>query len=92
MRKYPVRRINYSTKFEKELLNLPRRVQQTFLEKEGLFLENVFHTSLDTHKLHGKYKKYWAFTITSQYRIMFEFAKNGVVNFINIGTHNIYRS
>ncbi len=91
MKKHPVRRIDYSTKFEKELARMPRRVQQAFLDKEGLFLENAFHPSLDTHKLHGKYRKYWAFTVTGQYRIMFDFKKDGVVELINIGTHEIYR-
>ena len=71
---------------------MPRFVKQAFLEKEGLFLTNHFHPLLETHKLHGKYKDHWAFTITGQYLILFKFIKERkIIGFINIGTHQIYR-
>ena len=65
-------------------------VIEAFLKKENLFLNNPFDTRLETHKLHGKYKEYWAFTVTGQYRIMFLFMEKESVGFINIGTHSIY--
>ena len=71
---------------------MPQFVKQAFLEKESLFLENPFHPLLDTHKLHGKYKKFWAFTVIGQYRVMFKFMENKKdIGFINIGTHEIYK-
>ncbi|MDP3710270.1 MAG: type II toxin-antitoxin system mRNA interferase toxin, RelE/StbE family [bacterium] len=71
---------------------MPKPVKQAFLEKEGLFLRNPFHSSLETHKLHGKYKEYWAFTVIGQYRIMFRFMDNDKdIGFVNIGTHKIYK-
>ena len=70
---------------------MPRFVQQAFLKREGMFLLNAFHSSLETHKLHGKYKEFWAFTVIGQYRAMFGFIAADEVAFINIGTHAIYR-
>lgn len=70
---------------------MPKFVQEAFLEKEGAFLKNVFDQALETHKLHGKYKEYWAFTVIGQYRVMFVFLEKGDIGFINIGTHEIYK-
>lgn len=71
---------------------MPLFVRKAFLEKESLFLKEPFHPSLETHKLHGKYKNYLAFRVTGQYRVMFLFMENKKdVGFINIGDHDIYR-
>lgn len=60
-------------------------------EREQLFRADPFDPRLETHKLHGKYKEYWAFTVLGQYRIMFAFGDKETVDFMNIGTHEIYR-
>lgn len=60
-------------------------------EKEQIFRANPFDSRLDTHKLHGKYKDYWAFTVVNQYRTMFAFVDSDKADFINIGTHDIYK-
>lgn len=70
---------------------MPRFVIEAFLKKESMFLINPFDTQLETHKLHGKYKEYWAFTVIGQYRVMFLFMEKGEFGFINIGTHSIYQ-
>lgn len=70
---------------------MPLFVKRAFLEKESLFLNNPFNFSLETHKLHEKYKEYWAFTVTGQYRVIFLFLDKGDFGFINIGTHEIYK-
>ncbi len=71
---------------------MPNFVKKAFLERESLFWDNPFCPLLETHKLHGKYKDYWAFTVVDQYRVMFKFLEGKHdVGFINIGTHDIYR-
>ena len=70
---------------------MPYFVKKAFLKREAVFLANAFHSSLATHKLHGKYDEYWAFTVVGQYRVMFSFNDSNEVNLINIGTHVIYR-
>ncbi len=66
-------------------------MKEAALEKEKIFRQNPFDSRLDTHKLHGRYKDYWAFTIIGQYRIMLAFAERDIIDFINIGTHEIYK-
>lgn len=70
---------------------MPSFVKQAFLKKEGLFFNNALNPSLETHKLHGKYKEFWAFTVIGSYRVMFGFLTVNEVTFINIGTHEIYK-
>jgi len=82
--------IRVSSKFKKSYKKLPKSVQDKAKEKEKIFKINSFDSRLDTHKLHGKYKEYWAFTVVGQYRIIFAFISSDRVDFINIGTHEIY--
>lgn len=83
--------IRVSSKFRKSYKKLPEHIKIAAEEKEKIFKLNPFDARLDTHKLHGKYRDYWAFTITGGYRILFAFNKEGDVDFINLGTHAIYR-
>lgn len=83
--------IRISSKFKKVYEKLPNYVREKAKEKEKLFRTDPFDDRLETHKLHGKYKEYWSFTVTGQYRIMFVFTDKNVVDFINIGTHEIYK-
>lgn len=86
----PIRRIRVTSKFKKLFRKLPKGIRNKAKEKEMLFRENPFDPRLDTHKLHGKYKEYWAFTVVGHYRIMFAFTGDSA-DFINIGTHEIYK-
>ena len=83
--------IRVSSKFKKSYRKLPKSVKNKAKEKEKIFKINSFDTRLETHKLHGKYQEYWAFTVVGQYRIMFAFIDSDKVDFINIGTHEIYK-
>ena len=83
--------IRFTSKFKKAYKKMPKMVKTKAEEREKIFLKNPFDARLDTHKLHGKYKEYWAFTIIGQYRIMFAFSSKEFIDFINIGTHEIYK-
>ena len=83
--------IRTTSKFRKAYKKLPKMVKTKAEEREKIFLKNPFDSRLDTHKLHGKYKNYQAFTVVGQYRIMFVLIDSGVADFINIGTHEIYK-
>ena len=83
--------IRVSSRFRKSFKKLPKRVKDSAGYKEKIFRANPFDKRLDTHKLHGKYKEYWAFTIVDQYRLLFVFAKANTLDFIDIGTHKIYK-
>ena len=77
--------------FRQKFKKLPPEIKERAKEGEKMFRENPFNPKLETHKLHGKYRRYWAFSVTNIYRIMFEFLGGGEIVFIDIDTHNIYR-
>ncbi len=83
--------IRTTSKFRKVFKKLPKRIKEAAVEREKIFRANPFDSRLGTHKLHGEYKDYWAFTVVGQYRIMFVFVDSDIVDFVNIGTHDIYR-
>ncbi|MBI3627039.1 type II toxin-antitoxin system YoeB family toxin [Candidatus Uhrbacteria bacterium] len=60
-------------------------------ENEKIFRKNPFDPSLKTHKLKGKFKDFWSFSIGYKYRIVFEFSADGFVYFLSAGDHDIYQ-
>lgn len=84
-------KIFYSSKFAKEYKHLSKRLKLAAEEKEKIFRKDPYSPQLKTHKLTGKLKEYWAFSIDYQYRIIFEFRDKNVVWFHSVGTHEIYR-
>lgn len=83
--------VSYSKNFLKQLSRLPKRLIDQAQEKENIFKTNPFDSRLDTHKLHGKDKDSWSFSITHKYRIKFIFLGSNHILFLEIGTHDIYR-
>lgn len=83
-------KIRYSSKFFREYKKLPLLVKKAAEQREEIFRENPFDSSLRTHKLTGKLKDFWSFSISQEHRIIFEFVDNGVVWFHSIGNHSIY--
>ena len=86
-----VAEIRTSTLFEKQYRKLPKKIKELAKQKEISFRKNPFHPSLETHKLHGKDKGAWAFSINRKYRIKFLFVEDGNVLFLEAGLHDIYQ-
>lgn len=64
-------------------------VRRTRFEKAlGTFIENPFAESLRTHKLSGKLKERWSFTVEYDLRVIFRFLENGNAIFEEIGSHD----
>ncbi len=83
-------RIQYTISFKKRYEKLPLGIKIHAESKTRLFKENPFHSSLKTHKLHGKMKEFWGFSVSYDYRIIFEFMDDSSVRFNDIGTHKMY--
>jgi mRNA-degrading endonuclease YafQ of YafQ-DinJ toxin-antitoxin module len=82
--------IIYTSKFEKEYRSLPQSIKDLASEKESLFRKNPFDKSLNTHKLKGKLKEYWSWSIDYKYRIIFWLKNSKEVWFLSVGNHDIY--
>lgn len=82
--------IYYSTKFKREYKKLPKEIKLLAEAKEQIFRKKPFDTRLDTHKLHGRLKEFWVFSVDGKYRIIFEFVDKNIVWFHSVGDHSIY--
>jgi addiction module RelE/StbE family toxin len=75
------------TTFKKAFRHAPKQVQEKFLEKMAIFVENQFDETLNNHQLQGKYKGCRSFNITSDIRVIY-YVKEGVFILIAMGTHS----
>lgn len=80
-----------SKKFVKNWSKLNSKTKNETVEKIDIFLENPYAPALKTHKLTGKLKDFWSFSISYQLRILFRFCQDNIVEFIDIGGHEIYK-
>ncbi|MBU0619757.1 type II toxin-antitoxin system mRNA interferase toxin, RelE/StbE family [Patescibacteria group bacterium] len=83
-------KILYLPKFTKQYKKLPNKIKKLSEIKEIIFRNNPFDPKLKTHKLQGRLNGFCAFSINYQYRIIFDFADDGIVRFYSIGSHKIY--
>lgn len=84
-------KIFYASKFSKEYKKLSLEVKKLAEKKEKIFRNNPFDPSLKTHKLTGKLKDFWSFSIDYKHRIVFEIEDNEEIWFHTVGGHEIYK-
>ena len=73
--------------------NLDPQLQKLVDRRVSLFRRSPFDPRLDAHRLHGKLKNQWSFSVDARNRILFEFLdkKNENVVFLDVGDHSIYK-
>lgn len=86
-----IRRIFYSAHFLRALKRLKPQYTDVIGEQFELFKENCFDPRLKTHKLKGKLKGFWSFSLTHSHRVIFEFVEEDIVGFVDVGDHSIYQ-
>jgi len=59
-----------------------------FRSKLGMFMNDPFDSSLRTHKLAGKLKDYWSFSIEYDLRVIFYFEDAETAVLVDLGTHD----
>lgn len=82
--------IYYHPRFKESYKKLPLSLKKKTELLEGDFRKNPFDIKFKTHKLHGKLKNQWSFSINREYRILFEFDKDDII-FLDIGNHKLYK-
>lgn len=76
----------FKNKYKKWQIKYPQ-FQDHFRESLNIFVNNPFEPILKTHKLSGKLKDLWAFSISYDQRFIFEFVDNNTIIAKDIGTH-----
>ncbi len=83
-------KISYHPQFVRQFKGLTADLQEEALEKIELFEKNHKNPILKTHKLHGRLKDFFAFSVNYSYRIVFDLVKKEAI-FLEIGNHDIYK-
>jgi len=80
--------ITYSPSFSRQYKKLSVRIKHSAEKAEQIFRKSLFDPRLDTHKLHGRQKEYWSFSVTRGVRIVFEIIEKDDIRFHRIGNHD----
>ena len=84
-----IRQLFRTERFKKDLKRLPHDVQERVGKALGTLIENPKHPSLQIKKMESA-SDIWEIRVTDNYRITFQFVKEGVL-LRHVGTHNILR-
>lgn len=83
-------RVLYTKTFIKSLQKLETSLQEEVLLKVEQFKDIDNHKILKTHKLKGKLKDKYSFSVNYRFRILFKKEKNNYY-FLDIGDHHMYQ-
>lgn len=83
--------IRYTSKFERAYKKLSLQEKVIAEDREKIFREDPFDSRLKTHKLKGKLKNRWSFSLTYSQRVLCNFYQENEVIFYDIGDHRIYQ-
>lgn len=79
----------FTARFLRSYNKLPLAVQDDVVHAVEEFRQKENHGVLKLHKLHGKMKKYHAFSANFSYRIIIKIEKN-TAYCMDVGDHSIY--
>lgn len=83
--------ILYKPTFIRQFNKLEELLQDEVLEKIELFKDKKNHKQLKVHKLTGKLKDFYSFSVNYSYRIVFLYENKKSVTFLAIGDHDVYK-
>ena len=83
-------RIFPTAKFERDYKQLPDLLKEKAEIALEIFKANPSEPRLRTHKLHGRFAGYWAFTVAFDCRIIVRYGKTDEIFLIAIGNHGMY--
>ena len=83
--------IIYAPIFVRSFKKLDERLKEEILEKIEMFKSVSNHKILKVHKLNGRYKNCYSFSVNYSYRIIFQYEVEEKVAILAIGDHDIYK-
>ncbi len=83
--------IAYTPQFVRMFRKLESALQEEAIEKIELFEKNPNHLQLKAHKLKGKLKNRYSFSVNYQTRIIYIPLSKTEVAFLAIGDHDVYK-
>jgi mRNA-degrading endonuclease YafQ of YafQ-DinJ toxin-antitoxin module len=83
--------IAYTPQFVRMFRKLERELQEEAAEKIALFESDPQHTQLKAHKLKGRLKNRYSFSVNYQTRIIYMPLSKTEVAFLAVGDHDVYK-
>lgn len=83
--------IQFTPNFIRQLKKLPKALQQEAVEKIKLLEVDPQNNFLKTHKLKGKLKDRWSFSVNYKTRIVFQYTDKQNVVLLAVGDHDVYK-
>lgn len=83
--------LRYKPSFVRAFAKLPEALQSEALERLEQFKNPTHHQSLRVHKLKGKLKGFYSFSVTYSHRVVFQYESRDTVALLAIGDHAVYR-
>ena len=83
-------KIIFHTKFYKQYKKLPADIKVLTETKLNIFSIDPYDPRLKTHKLHGGFLDYQAFSVNYEYRVIFKFIEKDRAWIYQVGRHDIY--
>ena len=84
-------KVAYTPRFLRLLKKMPAGLQDEVIEKIELFKNVDNHQRLEVHKLKGRLKKFYGFSVNYRDRIVFEYMSENEVALLAVGDHEIYK-
>jgi addiction module RelE/StbE family toxin len=78
---------SFKRAFKKKVAANPE-LETAFWERVALFKSDPFGSRLKTHKLTGKLKDLWSFSVESDLRVIFRLLDGQRALFVDIGSHD----
>ncbi|OHA84151.1 MAG: hypothetical protein A2937_01115 [Candidatus Yonathbacteria bacterium RIFCSPLOWO2_01_FULL_47_33b] len=84
-------KVAYTPRFLRLLKKLPLGLQDEVIEKIELFKDASNHQRLEVHKLKGRLRKFYGFSVSYRDRVVFEYISENEVALLAVGDHEIYK-
>jgi len=84
-------KIKFTAPFLRQLRKLDPDLQEEVAEKVELFELDPNYLSLKVHKLKGRLKDRWSFSVNYKTRIVFQYTSSEEVVLLAVGNHHVYR-
>ncbi len=75
-------------KFDKQFKKQSIKVKKEFANRIKIFLQDIHHPILKTHKLSGRLNGLWSFNLSGDLRVIFDLSQTDVVILVAIGSHS----
>ena len=84
-------KVYYKPAFIRMYNKLPVSLQNEVVSRIELFKDTKNHKLLDVHKLHGKLRKYYGFSVDYNNRVVFDYLSGSEAVLFAVGDHDVYK-